>query len=473
MTGSRRRLDWLLPSWLEDYSAFDQSSDENMITVYYTIAVNLVCFAFFVIFFSVYRKHNLAIFTPKAGIMPDRTPALLENESFFGWMKQLYAIDDDVLRTKGGYDILFFIRFYRLAFKIFAFFAIYAWGVLLPINGTGVGSDENSFQIWSMTNIQEGSGRCWFHLIGIYILTGITIYFLEKEFVFYAKHRHIYLRQRHANLRTVLVEGIPHQLRSITTLATYFEMLYPNQVHAVHCGQDLQFLDRLIDERTTAVTQLERALYTQHLTSRRPTVYVGNMSQDVDAIRHYTYKLDDLNEAVAKEQEGAMQLARNADSASGATAFEVIESLLRVTQMGSIRKLMKEKSGHADKWLKWGTSKRSMSGNAVDGSTTDATYQRSSSEGSGYGSTSTDTKPLVDIEKGDDVSSSVSRFDVAEGGEQGTSDRGSRSPLWSGEAGAGGGRISGTDSDRGYVNSGKRSRSHSYGVYKVGSLDLN
>jgi hypothetical protein len=324
-----------------------------MITVYYTIAVNVVCFAFFVVFFSVYRTRNLAMFTPKAGIMPDRTPALLENETFFGWVTQLYSIDDDILRTKGGYDILFFIRFYRLAFKIFAFFAIYAWGVLLPINGTSHGANQNSFQIWSMTNIQEGSGRCWFHLVGIYILTGITIYFLEKEFVFYAKHRHIYLRQRHAHLRTVLVEGIPNQLRSTTTLATYFEMMYPNQVHAVHCGQDLQFLDRLVDERTDAVSRLERALYTQHLTGRRPTVSVGNMSQDVDAIRYYTYKLDDLNEAVAKEQEGAKQLASNADISSGSTTFEVIESLLRVTQMGSVRRLMREKSGRADKWLNW------------------------------------------------------------------------------------------------------------------------
>jgi hypothetical protein len=59
----------------------------------------------------------------------------------------------------------------------------------------GSNADSNSFEVWSMTNISQGSDRCWFHLIGIYILTGITIYFLEKEFVFYAKHRHMYLRQ--------------------------------------------------------------------------------------------------------------------------------------------------------------------------------------------------------------------------------------------------------------------------------------
>ena len=77
-----RRLDWLLPSWyrnyhyyylyyyyyyyyyyhydnndnrLEDADAYDQSIDEDMLTVYYTIAVNLIILGFCLIFFSIYR----------------------------------------------------------------------------------------------------------------------------------------------------------------------------------------------------------------------------------------------------------------------------------------------------------------------------------------------------------------------------------------------------------------------------------
>lgn len=46
-----------------------------------------------------------------------------------------------------------------------------------------------------MTNIPQQSPKCWLHLIGIYIFSIITIYFLEKEFVVYAKYRHNYLRQ--------------------------------------------------------------------------------------------------------------------------------------------------------------------------------------------------------------------------------------------------------------------------------------
>ena len=53
---------------------------------------------------------------------------------------------------------------------------------------------DNTHLFMCLQNI-TGSGRCWSHLVGIYLLTLIFIYFLEKEFVIYAKYRHQYLRQ--------------------------------------------------------------------------------------------------------------------------------------------------------------------------------------------------------------------------------------------------------------------------------------
>lgn len=359
----RRRLDWLLPSWLEDADAYDQSINEDMVTIYYTIAVNLIIFAACILFFSSYRRYNDKIYAPKADFMPTRTPPKMSSDTWFGWIKELYNIDDDVIICKGGYDILFFIRFYRIAFKIFIFFSIYAWGILLPINSTGHGdAGGNTFQLWSMTNIQQGSSRCWYHLIGIYLLTTITIYFLEKEFVIYAKHRHDYLRQRHAHLRTVLVEGIPHKMRSTVTLATYFETLYPNSVASVKIGQDLRHLDRLVAQRIATVGKLERYLYANHNSNKRPSVSVGNMLEDVDAIRYYTQLVDDLNEAVEKEQQTSQKLAKSVDTNSNGNAIEIIESFLKVTKIGSIKRLLKQKSSSSNKWFN-ATTASSGSGN--------------------------------------------------------------------------------------------------------------
>lgn len=129
-----RRLDWLLPTWLEDTAAYDQPIDENMVTIGYTVVVNLVILVSCIIFFSFYRMHDENIFAPLCLMRPDKTPERLSNTTLFGWVKELWDIDDEAVIKKAGYDILFFIRFYRLGFKIFFWFGLYALGVILPIN---------------------------------------------------------------------------------------------------------------------------------------------------------------------------------------------------------------------------------------------------------------------------------------------------------------------------------------------------
>jgi hypothetical protein len=78
--------------------------------------------------------HYLSVYAPKRDLPNQKSPLPLSNDTLFGWIKELYLITDDVIIEKAGYDCMFLIRFYRLAFKIFFCFASYAWIVLLPIN---------------------------------------------------------------------------------------------------------------------------------------------------------------------------------------------------------------------------------------------------------------------------------------------------------------------------------------------------
>ena len=134
-SSDHRRLDWLLPSWLEDVNAYGQSTDEDMVDVGWTIAVNVIIFALFVLIFTFVRQGNPDIYCAKKFVQPDRTPSPLSTKTLFGWIYDFYFIDDDTLLRKGGYDELFFIRFYRLCFRILSVSCIYCIGVLIPING--------------------------------------------------------------------------------------------------------------------------------------------------------------------------------------------------------------------------------------------------------------------------------------------------------------------------------------------------
>ena len=142
--------------------AYSQSIDEDMISVYYTIVVNLIICIFCVLFFSFFRRYapeNLKnrLYSPKVDIVPHKTPPRLRAESLFGWVYDIYrfffsklniyfkrcvndhstvlSIDDEVIIEKGGYDVMSIIRFYRLCFKILLCTSAYCWVVLLPING--------------------------------------------------------------------------------------------------------------------------------------------------------------------------------------------------------------------------------------------------------------------------------------------------------------------------------------------------
>lgn len=339
-----RRLDWLLPSWLEDYDAFNQSADEGLSVIGLSTAINACFLSLCIVIFSVGRVFYPRTFSPKYYMLPETTPVPLSNDTPFGWIIELGKVDEDVIIDKGGYDILFFIRFYKLSFKIFAFFSIYSFGVLLPLNATGDDNNTlNRFEQWSMNNIPQNSWRLWFHLLGIFFLSLITVWFLDREFTIYAKHRHNYLRQRKPHIRTVMVQGIPSKLRSTVTLATYFETLYPEAVANVRLCQDLNHLDTLIQKRLDTVTLLERAIVIANRDGKRPTISVDGMLEDVDAIRYYSKILEDLNTAVQKEQDTADRLANYVDRVSGVDSVNIIEAFLEVTEIGAVGKLLKRR----------------------------------------------------------------------------------------------------------------------------------
>ncbi len=56
----------------------------------------------------------------------------------FGWVGAIWSISDELIIEKGGYDVLFLIRFYRLGFKVLMWSSIYCWLVLVPVNGYSI-----------------------------------------------------------------------------------------------------------------------------------------------------------------------------------------------------------------------------------------------------------------------------------------------------------------------------------------------
>ncbi len=132
----RRRLDWLLPSWLEDVDAFSQTSNEDLIDVAYTILVNICLFVLCIVVCAILRQKQPEMFIPKRYVAPDKAPAQnISNSTLFGWLVDIYQLTDEILIEKGGYDAYILIRFYKLCFKILFLSSFYCLLILLPLDG--------------------------------------------------------------------------------------------------------------------------------------------------------------------------------------------------------------------------------------------------------------------------------------------------------------------------------------------------
>ncbi|CAM9285048.1 unnamed protein product, partial [Heterosigma akashiwo] len=115
----------------------------------------------------------------------------------------------------------------------------------------------------------------WFHVVGMYLLTAITMWQLVVEFRTYTRLRHEFLRRRRALFRSVLVEEVPRPLRSQATLRAYFEKLYPGQVVEVFLCQRLEALTRLIEQRESVLAKLEHAMVHQQRFGKTTYVWRG------------------------------------------------------------------------------------------------------------------------------------------------------------------------------------------------------
>ena len=168
--------------------------------------------------------------------------------------------DEDLIEA-GGLDAFFFTRFLRTILIIFVPLATVVLPILIPltvVHGKTLDAGVQGLDrlTWAGVGFAH-SNYYWAHaLVAVVAITGIC-YVLYEEFHVYIKIRHKYLASV-ASTTTVLVTGIPQQLRSEDA---FFDM-YKNigeGVHKVWLNRDCKILNEKIKHRDQLVARLEDA----------------------------------------------------------------------------------------------------------------------------------------------------------------------------------------------------------------------
>ena len=215
----------IIPSWLEDPSAYAQPANLDMSTVIVVALTNLWVGVVCVTFFEVFRRKMPRIFSPKAALCPGTCPGVLHAPGAkpgapLSWIRPLMRLDEDEILRCGGYDVLIYLRFMSLSLRIFGSFAPYAFLVLLPVNASvsywpgtdssdddgATSSKDNTFNRLSMSAMPMHDKRMWAHCVGCFLLTGLSMHFLARECRWYTRLRHRFLTRRDSVAqRTIMI----------------------------------------------------------------------------------------------------------------------------------------------------------------------------------------------------------------------------------------------------------------------------
>jgi len=267
-----RRLDSILPSYAVDVTAFRETSMSFLTLVMLFTIMSCVLIVFLSCFYHNQKTSPLFI-SPRRHRLPKLVPPPLPVDGTFSWIKVCFYMSDEEILNRIGFDALIFLRFHRLALRCIVKMSVFSFIVLLPINFTGGGHLNaqdlkgyvgsllfTDFLRFTMANVTGGSPKLWVHCAAAYLLSGIVMRELVVEYNAFNNIRHRYMLCKEPHLRTVLVTNIPRHLRSQRKIRNYFKHVYPEAVKNVTICQNLIELEKLVLQRNSVLSRIEKEL---------------------------------------------------------------------------------------------------------------------------------------------------------------------------------------------------------------------
>ncbi|KYQ92624.1 hypothetical protein DLAC_06620 [Tieghemostelium lacteum] len=276
-----------------------------------TLVINVVITLVGLILFSFLRRKYQSFYhyrytSKQPGV--DSDPPI----GFFSWIFDTLRHDNDKILSTNGLDGYMYLKSLKTFFLISLVLMVLSSVMLYPTNYYGTyneSKDEedppvSGLSLISMQNIARGSSLMWVHLSFGFLLTGIVLYFLIKDFHEYAQRRIIFKQQHRVMNYAVFIRDIPKNLYTRESLAEYFDNYFPNQIkylflYYTHGGP----LYKLIAEREQFVKKYEKAVFKYHKTNQRPLIRSFLCcGASKDAINTYSVKIDQLTREIDEKR---------------------------------------------------------------------------------------------------------------------------------------------------------------------------
>jgi hypothetical protein len=198
------------------------------------------------------------------------------------WVSSVFSVSWSTVRKYSGLDGYFFLRFIRMNLRICAVTSFWACVILVPVYATGI--SQNGEEGWyhvSVANVTRGSWRLWVPSCFAYFFSGFIFFVMKQEYRHFLELRMDFLARGNSHVHpqhhySLLVENIPHDLRSEKALFVYFDKLFPGKVHSASVVLNLPDLEAVKAKSLRVCRRLEKSIAHYHATRTRPTHNVGS-----------------------------------------------------------------------------------------------------------------------------------------------------------------------------------------------------
>ena len=352
-----------------NYDPFTAANAKDVNTSAFMTAasLNAVLFLLFVGGYEIFRRIFPTVYSPKSGAARSRdgpsSPPLspisvsatssaavnINTQKPLGWVTGVARASWSTVRSSGGFDAYMFLRYIRLCFRISVTSALWGMIILWPVYSSGDGGAKGWYFL-SMANLQQGSNLIWVPTIFLWLQTLYVIFLMNEEYKHYLECRVDFLARgegvvnSHQHMYSLMIERIPHELRSDRALYDYFNRLFPRKVHSAAVVLNLPELERASKKRKRVLRRLEKSMISFDVKGKRPYHVVGrkrirccgiesspilasfggkNIDDDdsdsdsrlprkgekVDSISYYSRELTVMNEKMARLQQDKIELA--------------------------------------------------------------------------------------------------------------------------------------------------------------------
>lgn len=157
-----------------------------------SVGINFgLCVLFFTLY-SVLRKQpsNYDVYIPR--LLADGTTTRRSRFNLErlipspGWVRRAWKLSEEELLASSGLDAVVFMRIITFSLKVFLVAGVIGIFVLLPVNCTGDQLEDvdladfsnNSLDVFTISNVNNGSKWLWVHFSAVYIVTIFVCYLL-------------------------------------------------------------------------------------------------------------------------------------------------------------------------------------------------------------------------------------------------------------------------------------------------------